>query len=127
MPARAGQRPASWHAPIRERLTGQSCHGVPDRARGGQSGAVVPVDLASKGRDMQINAVRVALSNTRNWSNTGLSHSFPVGSAWRDYEHVFQSEQNLPGFRQPAAVLVHQYGDVMAGRCDAGAGRRPAI
>ncbi len=49
----------------------------------------------AKARDMQINAVRVALSNTRHWSNAGLSHSFPVGRAWRDYEHVFQSEQDL--------------------------------
>ena len=49
----------------------------------------------AKARDMQINAVRVALSNTRKWSNAGLSHSFPVGRAWRDYEHVFQSEQDL--------------------------------
>ena len=49
----------------------------------------------AKARDMQINAVRVALSNTRRWSNAGLSHSFPVGRAWQDYEHVFQSEQNL--------------------------------
>ena len=50
----------------------------------------------AKARDMQINAVRVALSNTGNWSNAGLSHSFPVGSAWRDYQHVFKSEQDLP-------------------------------
>lgn len=50
----------------------------------------------AKAHDMQINAVRVALSNTRNWSNAGLSHSFPVGSAWRDYEHVFKSDRNLP-------------------------------
>jgi len=49
----------------------------------------------AKARDMQINAVRVALSNTRTWSNAGLSHSFPVGRAWRDYEHVFQSDQDL--------------------------------
>ena len=49
----------------------------------------------AKARDMQINAVRVALSNTRKWSNAGLSHSFPVGRTWRDYEHVFQSDQNL--------------------------------
>ena len=50
----------------------------------------------AKARDMQINAVQVALSNTRKWSNAGLSHSFPVGSAWRDYEHVFKAEQDLP-------------------------------
>ena len=45
---------------------------------------------------MQINAVQVALSNTSKWSNAGLSYSFPVGSAWRDYEHVFKAEQDLP-------------------------------
>jgi hypothetical protein len=50
----------------------------------------------AKARDMQINAVRVALSNTRKWSNAGLSYSFPVGRTWRDYEHVFRSEQDLP-------------------------------
>ncbi len=50
----------------------------------------------AKARDMQVNAVQVAFSNTRNWSNTGLSHSFPVGSAWRSYEHVFQASQDLP-------------------------------
>ncbi len=50
----------------------------------------------AKARDMQINAVRVALSNTHQWSNAGLSYSFPVGSAWRDYEHVFKAEQDLP-------------------------------
>jgi hypothetical protein len=51
----------------------------------------------AKACDMRINAVQVALSNTRNWSNSGLSHSFPVGRAWREYEHVFKSQQNLPG------------------------------
>ncbi|MCH5376574.1 MAG: hypothetical protein JJ992_21605, partial [Planctomycetes bacterium] len=50
----------------------------------------------AKGRGMQINAVQVALSNTRNWSNSGLSYSFPVGRAWRDYAHVFRAEQDLP-------------------------------
>ncbi len=49
----------------------------------------------SKARDMRINAVRVALSNTRSWSNAGLSDSFPVGTGWRDYEHVFQAVQDL--------------------------------
>ena len=50
----------------------------------------------AKARDMQINAVQVALSNTRRWSNAGLSHSFPVSSVWRDYGHVFQATQDLP-------------------------------
>ena len=50
----------------------------------------------AKARDMQINAVQVALSNTRRWSNAGLSHSYPVGRAWRDYGHVFQATQDLP-------------------------------
>ena len=26
-----------------------------------------------------------------------MSSSFPVGRAWRDYEHVFQATQELPG------------------------------
>jgi hypothetical protein len=51
----------------------------------------------AKARDMQINAVQVALSNTRRWSNAGLSHSFPVGRVWRTYEHVFRATQDLPG------------------------------
>ena len=50
----------------------------------------------AKARDLQINAVQVALSNTRKWSNAGLSHSFPVGRGWRQYEHVFRAEQDLP-------------------------------
>ena len=60
-----------------------------------KSGQWYRLTWRAKARDMQINAVRVALSNTHTWSNSGLSYSFPVGSAWRDYEHVFRAEQDL--------------------------------
>lgn len=50
----------------------------------------------AKAQDMPVNVVQVALSNTRQWSNAGLNYSFPVGSAWREYEHVFQAKQDLP-------------------------------
>ncbi|MFO7902130.1 MAG: beta-galactosidase [Planctomycetota bacterium] len=50
----------------------------------------------AKARDMKINAAQVALSNTRQWSNAGLSWSFSVGRGWREYEHVFQATRDLP-------------------------------
>ncbi len=51
----------------------------------------------ARAEDMKQSVVQVALSNTAQWSNAGLRHTFPVGRSWKSYEHRFQATQNLPG------------------------------
>ncbi len=50
----------------------------------------------AKAQDLSRNVISLSLSNTRTWSGTGLNYSFPVGAGWRQYEHVFLAEQDLP-------------------------------
>jgi len=52
--------------------------------------------LWAKGSDIEGGIVRVGLSNTRNWSNTGLSDSFVPPAQWQQFEFVFQAAQDLP-------------------------------
>ena len=49
-----------------------------------QAGRWYRLSWRAKAQDMPVNVVQVALSNTRQWSNTGLSYSFPVSGTWRE-------------------------------------------
>lgn len=51
--------------------------------------------LWAKGSDIEDGIVSVALSNTRDWSNTGLSDSFVPPAQWQQFEFVFRAIQDL--------------------------------
>ncbi len=53
------------------------------------------LDLWARSSDIGAGVVRVALSNTRDWSNTGLSGSFVPPDRWEHEEFVFRASQDL--------------------------------
>jgi len=53
------------------------------------------LSLWAKGDAIPGEAIDVAISNTRNWSNTGLSDALDVGPEWQSHEVVFQASQDL--------------------------------
>ncbi|MBM4044596.1 MAG: hypothetical protein FJ279_05740 [Planctomycetes bacterium] len=49
----------------------------------------------AKGEGVKGGVVQVAISNTKNWSNTGLSDGVTVRPAWQRFELLFQASQEL--------------------------------
>ena len=49
----------------------------------------------ARARDLHGSAVRVALSNTRQWSNAGLMDSFVPGTEWERFEFRFRASQSV--------------------------------
>ncbi len=61
-----------------------------------QGGKWYRLGFWAKGEGIKGGAVQVALSNTRDWSQTGLSDGVIVRPEWRRFELFFQATQNLP-------------------------------
>ena len=53
------------------------------------------LSLWARSEDLEAHAVDVGLSNTRNWSRTGLSETFAPSPEWQRFEFLFQATQNL--------------------------------
>lgn len=49
----------------------------------------------ARSEGIRAETVDVAISNTKNWSNTGLSEGVDVGAEWRRYELFFQASQDV--------------------------------
>ena len=53
------------------------------------------LSLWARAEDLEAHAVDVGLSNTRNWSRTGLSETFAPSPRWQKFEFLFQASQDL--------------------------------
>ncbi|MFH1024197.1 MAG: carbohydrate binding domain-containing protein [Planctomycetota bacterium] len=49
----------------------------------------------ARAENLKSRTVRVALSETKSWSPTGLFEELPVGGAWRSYHRVFTATQDV--------------------------------
>ena len=66
-----------------------------ERRVGVRRGQWYRLRFLSRGADIGAGAVHVALSNTRDWSNTGLYGSFLPSAKWEPQEFIFQATQDL--------------------------------
>jgi hypothetical protein len=66
-----------------------------ERRVGVKRGQWYRLRLWARGVDIGAGVVQVALSNERNWSNTGLSGSFLPSAQWEQQEFIFQGSQDL--------------------------------
>jgi len=53
------------------------------------------ISFAARQQGITGGAIKVAISNTKSWSNCGLQESFRPSSKWREYEFIFRATQTI--------------------------------